>query len=285
MTGQLPAAILLSAIGLTGAAAAPLPGKGAATISAYLSKAPARQFFLPQGLDEISGLAVASSDSVYAHNDENGIVYEIELGTGKVVRAFALGKPTAKGDFEDIAVRGGYVYLLTSDGRVFEAPLGEHRKRVLYNVYDTGVGVHCETEGLATGPKDDDLLILCKQPHDAALKDHLVMYLWSVHDRSPVASPWLNVPLDGLVAPLQQANFHPSAFYWRRERGTFVIISAKSHAAIEIDQQGRLIDRVKLDKQDHPQPEGLTMMPDGRLILSDEGARGHAKISIYAPPH
>ena len=285
MMRRILAAIIFSAVSFDGAAAAPAPGKGAATISAYLSKAPEREFLLPQGLDEVSGLAVASSDSVYAHNDESGIVYEIELGSGKVVKAFALGKPTVKGDFEDIAVRGGYVYLLESDGRIFEAPIGAHRKRVRYNVYDTGVGVHCETEGLVTGPKDDDFLILCKKPSEAALKDRVVIYAWNLHDRAPVTSPWLNVSLDGLVAPLDQANFHPSAFYWRRERGSFVIISAKGHSALEIDEQGRYIDRVKLDKQDHPQSEGLTMMPDGRLILSDEGARGHAKISIYAPPH
>ena len=265
------------------AAAAP-PGRSATSISAYLSHPPDHQYFLPQGLSEISGLAVASPNTVYAHNDEFAIVYEIELDTGKALKAFALGKPTAKGDFEDIAVRGGYVYLLESDGRLFEAPIGEHRQRVRYNVYDTGVGVHCETEGLSTGPQDGDFLILCKKPNENEFKDRLVIYLWNLRDRAPVSTPWLNVSLDGLVQPLDQANFHPSAFYWRRDRGSFVIVSAKGHSAIEIDEQGKLIDRVKLNKEDHPQSEGLTIMPDGRLVLSDEGPRGRGKISIYTLP-
>jgi hypothetical protein len=265
------------------AAAAP-PGRSATSISAYLSHPPDRQFFLPPGLSEISGLAVASPNSVYAHNDDFAIVYEIALDTGKTIKAFALGKPTVKGDFEDIAVRGGYVYLLASDGRLFEAPIGGHRQRVRYNVYDTGVGTHCETEGLSNGPQDGDFLILCKKPHEEPLKDRLVIYLWNLRDRAPVVSPWLNVPLDGLVEPLDQANFHPSALYWRRDRGSFLIVSAKGHSAIEIDEQGRLIDRLKLNKEEHPQPEGLTLMPDGRLVLSDEGPRGHGKISIYTLP-
>jgi uncharacterized protein YjiK len=63
-----------------------------------------------------------------------------------------------------------------------------------------------------------------------------------------------------------------------------VIVSAKGHSAIEIDEQGKLIDRVKLNKEDHPQSEGLTFMPDGRLVLSDEGPRGRGKISIYTLP-
>lgn len=162
--------------------------------------------------------------------------------------------------------------------------MGENRKRVIYNAYDTGVGEHCETEGLAFGPAEGDFLILCKKPHEVAIKDRLVIYIWNLRDRKPVATPWLNVSLDGLVEKLDQANFHPSAFAWRRERGTLIVVSAKGHSAIEIDQRGQLVDRIKLDKVRHPQPEGLTLMPDGRLILSDEGPRGQGKISVYNVP-
>ncbi len=266
------------------AALAQAPVKDGATLSGYLGRPPVQQFFLPDRLTEVSGLAVASSDTVYAHDDNYAIVYEVNLTAQKTVKAFALGKPTIKGDFEDIAVSGGYVYLLTSDGHLYEAPVGENRKRVLYNAYDTGVGEHCETEGLAVGPADGDFLILCKKMHEPQLKDRLVIYVWNLRSRTPVATPWLNVSLDGLVDKLDQATFHPSAFIWRRERGTLMIISAKGHSAIEIDQQGRLLDRIKLDKEQHPQPEGLTMMPDGRLVLSDEGSRGQGKISVFAPP-
>lgn len=276
-------ATFLMALSLSTVAAPPV--KDGTSVSAYLRQTPTHQFYLPQGLTEISGLAVASNDSVYAHDDNFAIVYEVALTSEKTVKAFALGKPTVKADFEDIAVRGHNVYLLTSDGRIFEAPVGENRQRVLYNVYDTGVGEHCETEGLANGPTESDFLILCKKPHEVQLKDHLVIYIWNLRERMPVATPWLNVSLNGVVEALDQANFHPSAFVWRRDKGTLIILSAKGHSAIEIDQQGRLVDRIKLDKQRHPQPEGLTLMPDGRLIVSDEGSRGHGKISVYNVPH
>ena len=275
-------AIALLAVSAIGTAAT--PGQEGATLSAYLRQTPAKEFYLPEGLSEISGVAVASDNTVYAHDDNYAIVYEVDLNSEKATKAFALGKPTVKGDFEDIAVRDGYVYLLTSDGRLYEAPVGENRKRVRYNAYDTGIGAHCETEGLVNGEAEGEFLILCKKAHEVGFKDRLVIYNWNVHARTPVATPWLNVSLDGLVEKLDQANFHPSAFVWRRERGTLIIVSAKGHSAIEIDQHGRLIDRIKLDKQQHPQPEGLTLMPDGRLVLSDEGPRGHGKISVYNLP-
>ena len=274
----------ISLLALSCFAAAAVPAQGAAAFAAYLAKDPAQQFFLPQGLSEISGLAVASAVTVYAHNDEYGIVYEIDLGLGKVVKAFALGKPTVKDDFEDIVVRGSYVYLLTSGGRIFEAPKGEHRKRVHYNVYDTGIGDRCETEGLANGPTADEFLILCKQARDVSLKERLVIYAWNLHDHLPTVTPWLDVPLDGLVEELDQANFHPSAFIWRRDTGTLLVVSAKNHIAIEVDQQGRLINRISIRKDLHPQPEALALMPDGRLIVGDEGLRGRGKISVYTPP-
>lgn len=276
-------AILLIAVSAGVLAAA--PGQDGATVSGYLRQAPAKEFYLPEGLREISGLAVASNNTVYTHDDNYAIVYEVDLNLQKAIKAFALGKPTVKGDFEDIAVRDGYVYLLTSDGHLYEARAGENRKRVRYNAYDTGVGTHCETEGLVNGAAEGDFLILCKKAHEVEFKDRLVIYNWNLHDRTPVSTPWLNVSLDGLVEKLDQANFHPSAFAWRRDRGALIIVSAKGHSAIEIDLQGRLIDRIKIDKVDHPQPEGLTLMPDGRLVLSDEGPPGgHGKISIYNLP-
>ena len=275
--------IVLMTLSVVATAAAPI--KDDATVSGYLRQAPARQFYLPEGLTEISGLAVASNDTVYAHDDNFAIVYEVALSSEKTIKAFALGKPTVKGDFEDITAHAGFVYLLTGDGHIFEAPVGENRARVIYNAYDTGVGAHCETEGLANGPAEGEFLILCKRPHEDEFKDRLVIYIWNLHDRKPVATPWLNVSLDGFVAKLDQANFHPSAFVWRRDKGTLIIISAKGHSAVEIDQKGRLVDRIKLNKQLHPQPKGLALMPDGRLVVSDEGSSGHGTISVYSVPH
>ena len=283
MRTRRAAAVLIVLMGIAPVFAAPhVPG--GPNLSAYLAAAPAKQFYLPDGLSEISGVAVATNNSVFAHDDNYGIVYEVALSSGQILRAFALGDPTVKADFEDIAVRGQLVYLLTSDGRIFESVVGENRKRVHYNVFDTGVGEHCETEGLVNGVAEGEFLILCKKMHEAELKDRLVIYSWNLHNRT-AATAWLNVPLDGLMPKLDMANFHPSAFVWRRERGTLIIVSAKGHSAIEIDEKGRLVDRAKLDKTQHPQPEGITLMPDGRLVLSDEGPRGHGMISVFAAPH
>ena len=55
-----------------------------------------------------------------------------------------------------------------------------------------------------------------------------------------------------MVEKLDQANFHPSAFAWGRDRVTLIIVSAKGHSAIEIDQQGRLVDRIERKVRNTP---------------------------------
>ena len=275
-------AALLVWIGIATAAAWAAPGTPA--LVTYLTQRPERQFFLPVGLSEISGLAAASEGTVYALAANYGIVYEVELESGKVIKAFALGKPTVKADFEDIAVRGDYVYLLTGDGRIFEAPKGENRKRVRYNVYDTGVGEHCETEGLVQGPSDDEFLILCKQARERAFENRLTIFIWSLREQTRAATPWLSVSLDGLVEASGRANFRPSTFAWRRDLDRLLIVSATDHTATEIDRRGSLIGRVTLDRRTHWKPQALALMPDGRLIVGDEGPHGRGRLAVYSVP-
>ena len=164
--------------------------------------APLRNLNLISGLMEVSGLAIGPENTVYAHNDEYGIVYQVRLDEGEVVRAFALGDPTIERDFEGIEVVGERVYLLTSKGRIYEALIGENKTRVKYNAYDTGAGDFCETEGLTLGPPADDgsatFLILCKTPKrktpkEKVSKDRGRIYRWSLHARRPVQTPWLDV--------------------------------------------------------------------------------------------
>jgi len=118
---------------------------------------------LPSGLAEVSGLAVASDRTVYAHDDEHGIVYEIDVLSGEMGAIFALGHPTIRGDFEGIATYDGLIYLITSDGLLFETQIGAHKERVPFNSYSTGIGEFCEIEGLTV-----------KQANSIFLSGHLI---------------------------------------------------------------------------------------------------------------
>jgi len=242
-----------------------------------------RQLALVNGLREVSGLAMATETSVYAHNDEHGIVYEIMLVDGAVKAAFAMGDPTVSADFEGIAAQAGRVYLITSTGLIYEAPTGAHRERVRYNVFDTGVGAFCEVEGLALADVAGEFLILCKSPKVKGLAARLTIYRWSLNNRMPVTEAWLQKPYSEFLNDDDVRIFRPSAIEWDTARRTGVILSARSHQLIVINEDGTGVQLHTLDAGLHAQAEGVVLTPAGELIIADEGAGlGPGRLSVYS---
>lgn len=239
-------------------------------------------FQLNQGLTEISGLAVASKNSVYAHNDEHGIVYEINIADGKIVAAFALGSPTARADFEGIAAYEGRIYLVTSAGLIYEAIIGAHRARVRYNIFDTGISEFCEVEGISPGPRPAEFLLICKTTYKTTLGGHLVIFKWSLAERGPVNTPWLKIPLTNLLTPEERKKFRPSAIEWLPQNNSLIVLSARNQVALSLNRDGTLLSKKALAPANHPQAEGIAFMPTGDLVIADEGTmRLPGALTIY----
>jgi len=241
-------------------------------------------FNLPDKLTEASGLAVAGPDSVFAHNDEFAIIYEFRLGDGKVLRAFALGKPTLEGDFEGIATGQGRVFLVTSDGLIYSVMPGKDGERVPYRVYDSGIGPRCEIEGLSQAPEPGELLLMCKRfrndNHDALLE----AYRWRIGEDHAEQQPYLSVSLDGLLKKNKdRAEFRPSGLEFYPACQQYYIVSARNQMVLVLDRSGALVAQRKFKAKRHPQAEGIVVMPDGRVVLADEGSRSRkGRISVYA---
>ncbi len=239
-------------------------------------------FQMARGLTEISGLAAASENSVYAHNDEHGIIYEIGLTDGAVTAAFALGDPTVKADFEGVAAVDGRIYLVTSTGLVFEAPIGAHRGRVRYNIFDTGAGEFCEVEGITPGPEPAEFLLICKTSHQPALEGGLLVFKWSVDERTPVRAPWLNLSLSEMLTSEERKKFRPSAIEWREQNESLFILSARNQLFLNVRADGTLLLKKTLAPAAHPQAEGIAIMPSGALVIADEGTmRLPGALTIY----
>ncbi|MFQ5563100.1 MAG: hypothetical protein ACE5FO_05980 [Parvularculaceae bacterium] len=244
--------------------------------------APAHEAALMKRLAEVSGLAAASDKSVFAHNDEYAIVYEIALSDGSLIAAFALGEPTVEADFEGVAVDDNRVYLVTSNGLIYESPIGEHRSRVRFNIFDTGASAECEIEGLANGAAPGEFLLLCKKPHRAKYKNRLVIFSWSVRERRLV-EPWMSLDLRAILTPGERKDFAPSALVRRPEDGSVIVLSARNRLMLIVTQDGALIEKRLLDEDRHPQAEGLALTPSGDLVIADEGARRDpGRITVYS---
>ncbi len=222
------------------------------------------QIALSTDLREISGLAAAGPDSVFAHDDERASIHEINLSSGRVVRRFSLGSPPARGDFEGIAAEVDQIHLVTSDGRIWTAPLGEDGTHVAFTVSESGAD--CEVEGLSLAPQPGELLILCKEVRGAAGK-RLRIYRWSPTGDGRVGAPLHDIDLTDTLG--EGRRFAPSGIEWIEDRRLLVIISARDRMMIVLDEAGRLVDLAALSN-DQNQPEGVAWL-GGRLLVASEG--------------
>ena len=236
---------------------------------------------LPQALNEVSGLAIASEDSVFAHDDERAIIYEIAIATGRTIRWFSLGSPPARGDFEGIAAEGGRIYLITSNGHLLAADIGGHGAHMPFEIHDTGVGTACEVEGMSTAPAAGHLLILCKRPRRGLREGRILIYRWNVESPARVGAPLLDLDVRHLAFEGGRG-LAPSAIEWIPADRQLAILSARDRTLLLLDESGRLLATHRLSATHHRQAEGLAVTGSGEMVIADEGGGGRpATLTVY----
>ncbi len=245
--------------------------------SAHLD-GPVERFELKFSLAEISGLVAATPTSVFAHNDEHAIIHEVSLIDGKILRSFALGKPTIAADFEGITRRGQFLYLVTSKGIIYETLIGEDRSRVRYNIYDTGLKSTCEIEGITTDT-EDGFLLLCKHSVVSRKSNQLVIYKWRFKDRLQAPSLWLNISLEAWDALPKGPKFMGAGLERDPESSNILIVESKSGGLLEVTSAGEFVRYQHLGLKDHPQAEGVAVMANGDVVIVDEDVKG--RLAVY----
>lgn len=220
---------------------------------------------LDAALAEISGLAPAGGPIIYAHTDEEARIYALDAATGKITRTFTLGRPAAAGDFEAIATQGETLYLATSAGVVYEAPLSKDRA-LGFRAYDAGVGKSCEIEGFAPGA-GGVFYFACKRK-----KERLVVYRWSRGEKAVRA---IDMALNGAVPSPE--DFRAADLVFDAKTQTLLVLDSAKGAILEVSLEGDAVGYWRLGG-DHPQAEGLALLDDGGLLVADEGRPGKGSL-------
>ncbi len=243
----------------------------------------ASRWKLPGRLSEVSGLAVDDRDRLFAHQDERGIVYEIDVTEGRVVREFSLGRRPVRGDFEGIAVVGDRLFMVVSGGRLYEFAEGEDDGWVDYNTYGMGLDPRCDVEGLAYEPSDRTLLLLCKQAGRREGRDYVVIYRWSLESRSLAEPQSLLIPLESFTDRIRGKSFHPSGIERHPITGNYFILAAREGAIAEVNPAGEVLSVRDLPKKLHRKSEGIAINSRLELFIADEGDGRQARLSRYIP--
>lgn len=235
-----------------------------------------QQWSLPERLNEISGLALTADERLFAVTDEIAVVYEIDYSDGRLVKAFALGDPPVRDDFEGIAVRNGVVWLMASDGLLFAAEEGDNGENVSYQHFDTGLKRNCELEGLTVDPESQRLVMICKEKRR---DDQLQIFTWNPdsgeRDRIDLQEKKMEDAVD-------EKDVNPSGIAVDPDTSQFVVVAARQAIVMALEADGRFSSVImRLDDKRHRQAEGIAITQDGRLLIADEAGSGRARLAIY----
>ncbi len=240
---------------------------------------------VPHDLKEISGLALSPDGRLFAEEDEDGTVYQLDPNDGTIIKRFSIGDKKDKpmhGDFEDLEIVGDRFYLMESGGDIYAFNEGSDGAVVPYDRIKTGLSDKNNIEGLCYDPSTNALLMALKDDPGKGLHDVRAIWSWSLEDGTTSAKPRFTLSRDSLHRCLDASSFHPSAIA-RTPDGSFLVLSAHVPSIVEISSDGTIIDCRQLSDGLHPQPEGVAVMPDGTLLISSEGHGVEPRLVRIAP--
>jgi len=258
---------------------------------------PDETYILPKYLVEISGLAYYQNDKILCEQDEKAEIYVFSLDKKEVVNKYKFGD---KGDFEDIAVIGQTVYMLRSDGRIFEVENFEKDDRKVTE-HKTPLSKQNDTEGLMYDKSSNSLLIACKGSPDIEKEKHYKGYKAiykfdlvkmkldkkpeylvslknpdSYKDFNPSTGSSVNGKISGLTK--YEIGFQPSGLAINPANDEIYLIASVGKILIILDRKGKVLDWHALDPSIFDQPEGICFSPSGDLFISNEGKDGRGYI-------
>ncbi|HWL38850.1 MAG TPA: SdiA-regulated domain-containing protein [Gemmatimonadaceae bacterium] len=241
--------------------------------------APLAKWVLPPQLLEVSGLALTANGHLLAHGDENAIIYAIDPRRGVVTKQFSFGETGLRGDFEGIAVSGGEVFVLESNGKIYRMREGNDGDRVDHTIIDTKLGKECEFEGIAIDP-GGMIILACKNVAKDGPKDQVVIYRY---DPRTARASMMGIPYARAIGDNDWKELNPSDITVDPTTKNYLLIAAQEKALLEITPAGEVVRTGPLPEPAR-QAEGVAASPQGILYVSDEGSTEPATIALYRWP-
>ncbi len=240
------------------------------------------QYNISLKLKEISGLTTTSDSDLFAINDEIGIVYKLDSENGKIIKRFFIGKRPVKADFEGITIADNNIYVITSNGTLYKFIEGEDKKAVDYSVQKLPFSSNFNIEGLFFDKELNGLLVVAKEYAGKKYKNKRAIYFYDLKNKEVNKKPKFLISLKKLKNNFGIKDFYPSGISKHPFRKTYFILSARDqNVIVELDIEGTIIAVQKLSEKKHRQPEGITFLKDGTLIISDEAAGKKPTLTKY----
>lgn len=249
----------------------------------WLFDEPSDVLTLGSPLTEISGLVYAGDGHLIALNDEIARSFFLGAEDGHIRDVFEFKRRGRSyiGDFEGVTKIGTAIWLVNSRGFLLKSVPGSDEVAT----YNTGLEGICEVEGLASWPQKNALLIACKKTYvddygDFDLFNNAVVFQWSLKTHALEPRPF-TINYKKLKKKFSLKTFSPSGVTVSRDGKQIIVLSSKEKAVVVLSQKGKLLHGQRLRRKYHPQPEGIALLPDGSMVIADEGKKGPATLTLY----
>jgi len=230
---------------------------------------------LKEELKEISGLAYdKQQNSFVAINDEQGIIFVLDMNTFDIKNKFHFGE---KGDYEEIKLLEGIIYVLRSDGTIFKMTYtGSDISNITTFDYQ---GPKAEFESFYINQKNNQLVLIPKNSKESKANQSTTGYAIDASTGKFISNGDFKIDWKELS---QSAYFHPSAVAIHPKTKEIYVLASIEKALIVLDTSHKLIAEYKLPSKTFQQPEGITFDEQGNLYISNEA--GDANPTIVKIP-
>ncbi len=229
---------------------------------------------LPEILNEISGMAITNQKTIACVQDELGTIFFYSLKDKKIVEKKVFEK---EGDFEGLALVGKRFYVLRSDGRLSGVETDVTHYQLKLETDDN--------EGLCYDAKNHRLLITGKSASETNKKERYI-YDFDLEKKALRSKKAYVFNTDELLKEARKRslpefsiskkgkkkkfNFRPAAIAIHPMTDQIYILSSSDKLLLIIDRSGKVMDFIKLDRKKYLQPESLSFLDDGTLIIASE---------------
>jgi uncharacterized protein YjiK len=251
---------------------------------------PAETIVLPDTLREISGLTCIDSVTLACVQDENGVLFLYDLQKNDILNSIQFH---LDGDYEGLAKVDNDMYILRSDGAVFEIS-NYAATNFITTTHQTQIPAP-NNEGFCYDKGNNRLLIGCKGKlgKGPEMKDLRAIYGFDLETKTISEKPVFEFNVSDIkkyveenkipVPKKEKTNsksskhkeepnikFMISALAIHPKTKELYILSAADHLLFVYDDKNVLKHIEPLDQKIFNKAEGITFMEDGSLYVSNE---------------
>lgn len=231
-------------------------------------------YVMPTELAEISGITFVKgkTTSIYAIQDEEGLLFEYDLTNERVLEITSFGK---KGDYEELTTDGKFFYVLKSNGDIYSF-LKSGLSADLKVFANKGLVPEEEYEAMAFDPASGSLFLLCKACKADKKRNTVSGYMLARDGDGQLSYADQFTFQVGALSALDKRikkTFKPSAMAKRSQSGEWYLLSSIDRALVVTDADFNPKHIVHLPRKNFEQPEGIAFDEEGNLYISSEAGR------------